>query len=150
MDAHEFDGVIARCVALIDTELTRLASGERQAIGLDLCQPHAGNTLFLDGERANGASRTDLAAIVAGGFATSPICDDSRCPKAFEAVFEARRLKNIIRAGLKTFAATNARLEKLLLRQTSGRPNRRCRAEARSGANCGQACAGEHSGQEAA
>src|SRR5262245_64279719 len=102
MDAHEFDGVIPRGVALIDTELTRLASGERQAIGLDLGQAHAHNALFLDGERANGARRTDLAAIVAGGFATRPIRNDSRCPKAGEAVFEARRLKHIIRAGLKT------------------------------------------------
>ena len=150
MDAHEFDGVIARRVAFIDTELTRLASGERQAIGLDLGQPHAGDAFFLDGEGANGAGRTDLAAIVAGGFAPSPIRNDPRCPKAFEAVFEPRRLKNIIRAGLKTFAATNARLEKLLLGQASRRPHRRRGAETLSDPDGGQACAGEHSGEEAA
>src|SRR5262245_14715238 len=150
MDAHEFDGVIARGVAFIDTELTGLASRERQAIGLDLCQPHAGDALFLDWKRANGARRTYLAAIVAGGFATRPIRNDARCPKAFEAVFEAHRLKHIIRAGLKTFPATNARLEKLLLGQASGRPHRRRGAEARSCADCGQACAGEHSDEEAA
>src|SRR5262245_21905920 len=150
MDAHELDGVIAGGLALIDAELTGFAPGERQAMGLDLCQPHAGNALFLDGERANRARGTDLAAIVASGFATRPIRNDSRCPKAFEAVFEARRLKHIIRAGLKTFAATNARLEKLLLGQASGRPHRRRGAEARSGADCGQACAGQKSGEEAA
>src|SRR5262245_27014797 len=135
MDAHEFDGVIARCFALIDTELTCFASSQRQAIGLDLCLPHAGNAPYFDGECENGASRADLAAIIARGFATSPIRDDPRCPKAFQAVFDARRLKNIIGAGLKTFAATDARLEKLLFGQASGRPHRRRGAETRADAD---------------
>src|SRR5262245_30767354 len=119
MNAHELDRVISRGLALIDAELTPLAPGQRQAVGLDLGQPHSSNALFFDRERANGAGGTDLAAIVAGRFTTSPIRNDPRRPKTLEALFETHRLQNIIRAGLKTFAAPNARLEKLLLRHTA-------------------------------
>jgi hypothetical protein len=65
-------------------------------------------------------------------------------------VFKTHRLENIIRAGLKTFAATNARLEKLFLGQTAGRPHRRTRAEAGSHADHSHSRTGQHSSEKAA
>src|SRR5262245_17968 len=141
MDAHKLDGAIAGGIAFIDAELARLLSREWEAVGFDPGQSHAGDALFLNGQRANRAGRADLAAIIAGGFATGPVGDDLGGPKTLQSLLETERLQDVVGAALEAFAAANAGLQKLLLGETAGWSDRRRCGRSGAGSN-GDGCAG--------
>src|SRR5690349_15659194 len=108
MYAHELDCVISSRRTFIDAQLASLTPSQRQTGRLDLRQSHPGHAFLLDWQRADRAGGTNLPAVVAGRFTSSPIRDNPRSPETLQTVFKSHRLKNIIGAGLKTFAATDA------------------------------------------
>ena len=132
---HEYQG--RRC---------RIAYSPPTEWGCQSCSSSPDDLFLRERKRPDRPRGTDLAAVIAARFAPSPIRVYARGPKAFEALFKAHWLQNIIWTGLEAFTTANAGLKKLFLRQTSWRANRILIAGSRTRLNPGSNGAGrEHS-----
>jgi hypothetical protein len=145
MHAHEFDGVVTSRLAFVHAQLAGSWPANGRQGRFNLRQAHSGNSFLFHRQRANRAGWANLPAVVARGFATGPVGVDLGCPQSCQAMLEAGGLKDVVGAGLKTFATPDAGLQEFFFRQTSRRAHGmhigRCGKGLRGGdANASETC----------